>query len=108
MLLPLKPICEKKNVRKDGTSIIYIQYCYSPENRTNLNTQIAIPPQFWDRRKLCVSNKLPTEFGKPQELNDKLDSLFRIAEDLVKYATQNSIAEKGAFVKKLFHPDFDL
>lgn len=27
MLLPVKPICPKNKVRRDGTSIIFIQYC---------------------------------------------------------------------------------
>jgi len=48
MLLPLKPICEAKKARRDGTSIIYIQYCYSSEKRTNLNTEIAIPANYWN------------------------------------------------------------
>lgn len=25
MLLPIKPICERKDMRRDGTSVIYIQ-----------------------------------------------------------------------------------
>ncbi len=41
-MAPLKPICERKNMRRDGTSIIFIQYCYSPENRTNLNTDVKM------------------------------------------------------------------
>ena len=43
MLLPVKPICERKFVRRDGTSLIYIQYCFSAEKRTLLNTEITVP-----------------------------------------------------------------
>jgi hypothetical protein len=46
MLLPIKPICERKDISRDGTSLVYIQYCYSSEKRTLLNTEIAIPPNF--------------------------------------------------------------
>jgi hypothetical protein len=38
MLLPLKPICSRREIRRDGTSIIYIQYCFSSKHRTDLNT----------------------------------------------------------------------
>jgi hypothetical protein len=44
MLLPIKLICPKNKVRKDGTSIIFIQYCGSDNKKTLLNTEIAIPP----------------------------------------------------------------
>src|SRR3569833_1180308 len=43
MLLPIKPICQRKDMRKDGTSLIFIQYCCNSDNRTLLNTEIAIP-----------------------------------------------------------------
>ncbi len=47
MLLPLKAIISKY-VRKDGKSVIYYQYCFSSENRVQLDTEIAIPPSFWN------------------------------------------------------------
>jgi hypothetical protein len=46
MLLPIKPICERKFLRGDRTSRIYIQYCYSSVKRSLLNTEISIPPNF--------------------------------------------------------------
>ena len=63
MLLPLKPVCEAKNARRDGTSVIYIQYCYSSKKRTNLNTEIAIPPRYWNDQKLFILPSLPPQFG---------------------------------------------
>lgn len=46
MLLRLKPVCDQKDIRKNGTSIIYNQYCFSETNRTNLKKEIAIPPHY--------------------------------------------------------------
>lgn len=46
MLLPIKPICERGKVRRDGTSLIFIQYCLNAEKRTLSSTGIAISPAF--------------------------------------------------------------
>jgi hypothetical protein len=107
MLLPLKPICIPKDVRRDGTTLIYLQYCYSGEKRTLLNTEIAIPPNFWNRKKLCVSKELPVCYGCPALLNEELKRMHRIAEDIIFYAIRNKVEEVGNFVKKTFHPHFD-
>ena len=42
MLLPIKLICDRRS-RKDGTNPVGIQYCYSSDQRTVLNTGISIP-----------------------------------------------------------------
>ena len=34
MSYPIKPICEAKDKRSDGTSVIYLQYCYASGKRT--------------------------------------------------------------------------
>jgi hypothetical protein len=72
MLLPIKPICEPKKMRKDGTCIIYIQYCFSSGHRTNLNSEIAIPPAFWNERRLCIKADLPAAFGDPSKAGQEL------------------------------------
>ena len=36
MLLPIKPICPALKVRTNGTSFIFLQYCYSQRHRTKL------------------------------------------------------------------------
>jgi len=107
MLLPLKPICERKFIRRNGTSLIYIQYCFSTEKRTLLNTEIAIPPAYWNKKRLCIANNLPEAFGKAQYLNDELGRMFRIVEDLVSFALKNKITDPGNFVKKTFNPHLD-
>jgi len=91
MLLPIKPICEKKFLRRDGTSLIYIQYCFSSEKRTLLNTEIAIPPHSWNKKRLCISDNLPASIGNVNRLNNELDRMVRLAQDIVFYATRNKI-----------------
>ena len=61
---PIKLILKKGAVRKDGTSLIFIQYCYSAEERALLNTGIAIPANFWNKKTCRISNNLPHEFGR--------------------------------------------
>ncbi len=108
MLLPIKPICERKDTRRDGTSLIYIQYCYCAEKRTLLNTEIAIPPMYWNKKRLGISNDLPEPYGNPQHLNEELNRMIRLAEDIVSFVLKNKIEDRGKFVKTTFKPDFDL
>ena len=86
MLLPIKPVCRKADMRKDGTSIIFIQYCFTAEKRTLLDTGIAIPPVFWSKKKTRISDDLPSVFGDADLLNEQLQKSIRIAEDIVTYA----------------------
>lgn len=107
MLLPIKPICESKEMRRDGTSIIYIQYCYSAEKRTLLNTQISIPPEYWNKRRLCISNNLPQMFGNARDLNSELNRMLQLAEEIIYFAIETKIEDRVKFVKLTFKPDFD-
>ena len=86
MLVPIKSICERKDMRRDGTSVIYIQYCYSADKRTLLNSEIAIPPAYWNKKRLCISNDLPEIYGNLQVLNSELNRMIRLAEDLIYFA----------------------
>jgi hypothetical protein len=108
MLLPIKPICDRKDMRRDGTSLIYLQYCYSSEKRTLLNTEISIPPLFWNKKRLCISENLPELYGDVEHLNSELDRMIRLAQDLVSFAVKNRIEERGSFVKKTFKPTLDI
>lgn len=108
MLLPLKLICDAKKIRRDGTTLIYIQYCFSTERRTLLNTEIGIPPTFWNKRKLCISKELPPNYGDSPRLNEDLRRMYRIAEDIISYAIANKIEDISNFAKKTFHPRFDV
>jgi hypothetical protein len=92
----------------DGTSPIYFQYCYSAEKRTLLNTEIKIPSEFWNSKKRCIKNALPSNYGCANHLNDEVNRMLRIAEDLIRYALRNKIENPGFFVKKTFRPHFDV
>ncbi len=108
MLLPIRPICNRKKVRRDGTSLIQIQYCYSSEKKTLLNTGIAIPPNYWVKKRLCISDNLPTTYGNPGQLNTELKRMLRVAEDIIEEGLKDKISDPVSFLKKIFTPDFDL
>lgn len=104
MLLPIRLICSSKKIRKDGTSLLFIQYCQSAASKTTLNTEIAIPPKFWQKRNYRISDDLPVAFGRAPELNKELQRLLRLAEDIIMYAIDNGIQNPVLYVKKIFHP----
>lgn len=108
MLLPLSLICEKKDMRKDGTSIVFIQYCYSSEKRTNLNTGIAIPAKYWSKKRQIITSDLPKEYGAVDILLKELKQKLRFAEDLIDLAMRKNIQNKGKFVKEAFDLNLDV
>ena len=107
MLFPLKKICETKKMRRNGTSVIYIQYCFSSTKRTLLGTGIDIPPSYWDSKNQKVKDSLPEEYGKADQHNAALKRMFRCAEDLVEFAIKRKMADPLTFVKNIFTPEFD-
>jgi hypothetical protein len=66
MLLPIKAICDRKKIRKDGTCLVFIQYCCSADRKTLLNTEIAIPPSYWHKKKNCGLIDLPAIHRLPR------------------------------------------
>ena len=108
MLLPIKPICSFSKIRRDGTSLIFIQYCQSAENKTLLNTEIAIPPNHWNKKLERVSDNLPTAFGIANDLNKEIQRQIRLAEDIISYALANKIPDPVQFAKSTFTPNFNL
>lgn len=108
MLLPIKPICSASKIRRDGTSLVFIQYCQSAENKTLLNTEIAIPPNYWNKKLERISDTLPTGFGIANNLNQEIQRQIRIAEDIISYALANKMPDAVQFVKSTFTPNFDL
>lgn len=108
MLLAIKPICPKSKARKDGTSIIFLQYCGAGDKKTLLNTEIAIPPRWWLKRSKNISDDLPECYGSAITLNEQLITLKRKAEDIIKYGIKTGITDLVDFVKATFCPDFDL
>jgi Arm DNA-binding domain len=86
MRLPIKPLCEQKRVRSDGTSMIFLQYCYDAEHKSFLSTEIPIPPEFWNRQQLCVKETLPPDYGNFEKINDDIDRQLNLAGDLTNLA----------------------
>ncbi|MEP7376803.1 MAG: site-specific integrase [Chitinophagaceae bacterium] len=108
MLLPITPICSSSKIRRDGTSLVFIQYCKSADNKTLLNTEIAIPSNFWHKKLKRITEKLPEQFGKADELNAEVKRQIRLAEDIISFAIERKMADPVKFVKAVFKPDFDL
>ena len=50
---------DERFIRKDGTCVIFIKYQYSTDKKTFLNTGIAIPPQYWDRKQGYIGKNFP-------------------------------------------------
>lgn len=107
MMLPIKPVCKKGFVRRDGTSVIFIQYCHSIDKRTLLNSGIAIPPDYWNRKRLRIDNGLPAIYGNADELNQQLQQAIRAAQDILNFAVKEKMADPLTFLKITFRPDFD-
>jgi hypothetical protein len=62
---------------RDSTRLIFIQYCENAENKALLNTEIAIPPNYWDKKLKRISDVLQKGFGKSDELNKELQQQMR-------------------------------
>lgn len=84
----IKPVIKKGAIRKNGTALIFLQYCHDSEKRILLNTEIAIPPQFWNKRTSRIAESLPVQFGSVDKLQSTLTSKLRKAEDMVSYAVK--------------------
>lgn len=107
MLLPIKPICPASKMRKDGTSLIFLQYCKSEEDKTLLNTEIPIPPRYWHKKLKRVADDLPAEYGDYEKINLEVHRMYRIAEDIIKYAIKKNYPDPVQFVKDTFSPYYD-
>lgn len=108
MLLPIKPICKTDKVRKDGTSVIYIQYCLDSNKRTLLNTGLAVPPKFWHTKRLFIATGLPESFGIVEELNEQLKLKLRRTEDIVSLAYKKRVNDPIGFLNEFFSLDLNL
>lgn len=108
MLLPITPVCSSSKVRRDGTSLIFIQYCRSAEDKKLMNTGLAIPPNYWHAKHKRISEKLPESYGKAEGLNKELQRQIRLAEDVISFAIEKEMADPVQFAKTTFKPNFDV
>ncbi len=107
MILPIKPICKKEWTRRDGTSVIFLQYCRNSEERVLVDTGLAIPPEYWNRKNNRINPALPQKFGDVKDIENHLSQKLRRAEDLVKYAIAQSNIAPTKFLKEKFSTGFD-
>lgn len=108
MLLPIKPICNAAKVRRDGTSLIFIQYCFNSDNKALLNTGIAIPPNYWHKKLNRIAEDLPPQYGKAGDLNKELQRQIRLAEDIISFGLECKFKDPVSFVRQKFTPTFDI
>lgn len=102
MRRPIKLILKKGKVRKDGTSTIFLQYCFSARRRVLVSTNISIPVCYWNARISSISQKLPPEYGNVNTLETALREKLRKAESMVDYAIRKTHTCPMRFLKRNF------
>lgn len=85
---PIKLIIKKGAVRKDGTSLIFLQYCYSTEQRILLSTDIPIPSNYLNKKTGRIAENLPSQYGNVNELQINLTIKLRKVEDMIEHAVK--------------------
>lgn len=83
MHLPIKLTIKKNKVRKDGTTLIFLQYCYSATKRIRIGSGIGIPENYWNRKTSSIVDSLPSEYGNRKKLEAELREKLRRAENLL-------------------------
>jgi Arm DNA-binding domain/Phage integrase SAM-like domain len=99
---PIKLIIKKGAVRKDGTSLIFLQYCHTAEQRILLSTDVPIPANYWNKKTGRIADNLPSQFGNVNELQLSIIAKLRKAEDMVAYAVKKRNACPMQFLKDNF------
>ena len=95
-------------MRRDGTSIIFLQNYHTGEKRTLLNSGIAIPTNFCNLKRRRINADLPACYGNAEALNGQLQHSIRIAEDILAFAAKKKMADPLRFLKRTFKPGFAL
>lgn len=99
---PIKLIIKKGAVRKDGTSLIFVQYCYTADQRVLLSTHVSIPPNYWNKKTRRISENLPLRYGNAIELQLSITEKLRRSEDMAEYAIKKRNTCPILFLKENF------
>ena len=99
---PIKLIIKKGSVRKDGTALIFLQYCHTAERRILLSTDVPIPPNYWNKKTERIADNLPSTYGNANELQLNITAKLRKAEDMVAYAVNKRGTCPMQFLKENF------
>ncbi|OQP60172.1 hypothetical protein A3860_34390 [Niastella vici] len=102
MRQPIKLIIKKGKVHKDGTSLIFLQYCYSKERRVLISTDISIPEKYWNKKACSILPSLPKQYGNLQSLETDLREKLRRSEQIVDYAIDCGNTDPIRFLKRHF------
>lgn len=102
MRQPIKLIQKKGKVHRDGTSPIFLQYCFSAQKRVLITTGIAVPPIYWNSKTSTISTSLPVEHGDLASLGATLREYLRKAENIIDYALKRNLASPMYFLKRNF------
>ncbi len=95
---PLSFTIKPSAVRKDGTCIVFLLYCYNSKQKPLVDTGVAIPPKYWNAASKTISSTLPASYGVHAELQETLFRKKRRAEDLIDEAKKRGI-NPAKFVK---------
>jgi hypothetical protein len=101
MRQPIKLVLKKGDVHKDGTSLIYIQYCFSSQKRVLLSTDISIPANYWNEKTGSILATLPAQYGDPKSIEADLREKLRRAGQIVDYALHDN-TDPVRFLKRYF------
>jgi hypothetical protein len=100
MRQPIKLIIKNGNVHKDGSSPIFLQYCYSTKKRVLLSTDISIPQKYWNKKTCSILSSLPPQYGAPKKLEADLRAKLRRAEQIIDYAFEVGNTNPIRFLKR--------
>ena len=100
---PVKLIVKKGSVRKEGTALIFLQYCHNAEQRILLSTDIGIPPQYWNKKTNRIADLLPVQFGDAAKLQTELTAKLRKTEDMITHARKQKHTCPMKFLKENFN-----
>ncbi|MER0441562.1 phage integrase SAM-like domain-containing protein [Emticicia sp. W12TSBA100-4] len=94
----VKLIINKKHLKKDGTTPIYLQYCYTSDKRTLIHTSIFISPSEWNFEK--------TEVRRSAENYVKLNDILKLykaqTEQIIRLANEKGIKPTPQYVRMEF------
>ena len=107
MRFPVKVICRTNRVHNDGTSSIFIRYCFNQKQKPILFTGIKIPAQYWNQKEGTISNLLPPATGDYEKMNSEIFRLKRLVEDMILYASQNNVTDIATYVKQHYSISLD-
>jgi len=62
----IKLVIKKSGARKDGLSLIFLQYCHSSKRRVLVGTDIAIPSIYWNKKREGSLKTFPHGMAQPK------------------------------------------